>query len=58
MPGMPINDGVHPLEQARELAANISGSQFVGLESSNHALISGEPEWQRFFDEIDGFLTE
>lgn len=50
------NDGVHPVEQGRELAAGIAGSEFVLLESSNHALLPQEPAWERFFFELERFV--
>ena len=49
------NDGVQPVEQGRELAAGIEGSEFVLLESSNHALLPQEPAWARFFLELERF---
>jgi pimeloyl-ACP methyl ester carboxylesterase/DNA-binding winged helix-turn-helix (wHTH) protein len=51
------NDGVHPVDQGRELAAGIAGSEFVLLESSNHAILPGEPAWERFFWELERFVT-
>ncbi len=50
------NDGVHPIDQGRELAANIPNSEFVLLESSNHAILPEEPAWDRFFWELDRFV--
>lgn len=51
------NDGVHPVDEGRELAAGIAGSEFVLLESANHALLSDEPAWERFFSELDHFVA-
>jgi pimeloyl-ACP methyl ester carboxylesterase/DNA-binding winged helix-turn-helix (wHTH) protein len=51
------NDGVHPVDQGRELAAGIAGSEFVLLESSNHAILPGEPAWERFFWELGRFVA-
>ena len=51
------NDGVHPLEQGRLLASGISGSEFVMLESANHALLPQERAWPRFFLELDRFVN-
>ena len=50
------NDGVHPVDQGRELAANISDSEFVLLDSANHAILHGERAWDRFFWEVDRFV--
>lgn len=51
------NDGVQPVDQGRELASGIAGSEFVLLESANHVILSGEPAWQRFFQELERFVT-
>lgn len=51
------NDGVHPIDQGRELAANISDSEFVLLESANHAILPQEPAWDRFFWELERFVN-
>lgn len=50
------HDGVVPLEQGRMIAATIPDARFVTLESDNHVLLSGEPAWPRFLDEIEAFL--
>lgn len=52
------HDGVVPLEQGRLLAASIPNARFVTLESDNHVLLSGEPAWPRFLDEIEAFLRD
>ena len=49
------NDGVHPLDQGLALANGIINSEFVMLESANHALLPEEPAWSRFFWELDRF---
>ncbi len=46
-----------PFEQGRLLAAAISGSRFVPLDSRNHALLRGEPALAQFAVELDAFLT-
>ena len=51
------NDGVHPIDQGRELAANISNSEFVLLESENHAILPEESAWGRFFWELERFVS-
>lgn len=50
------NDGVHPLDQGRELAAGIGKSEFVMLESANHVLLAHELAWNVLFDEIRRFV--
>lgn len=49
------DDGVHPLDQGRALAAGIKHSEFVLLESDNHAILPQEPAWGRFFEELKRF---
>jgi pimeloyl-ACP methyl ester carboxylesterase/DNA-binding winged helix-turn-helix (wHTH) protein len=51
------NDGVHPIDQGRGLAANIPDCEFVLLESANHAILPEEPAWGRFFWELEHFVT-
>jgi DNA-binding winged helix-turn-helix (wHTH) protein/pimeloyl-ACP methyl ester carboxylesterase len=51
------NDGVQPVDQGRELAANIPRCEFVLLESSNHVILPAEPAWDRFFRELDRFIA-
>lgn len=50
------NDGVHPLEQGRELAAGIPGAKFILLDSSNHAILEHEPAWSALHQEIRDFV--
>ena len=50
------NDGVHPLDEGRTLAAGIKNAEFVLLESANHAILPQEPAWARLFDAIRGFV--
>ena len=50
------HDGVHPVDQGRELAANITGCEFVLLDSRNHAIVPEEPAWARFFWELERFV--
>ncbi|MGB7705506.1 MAG: helix-turn-helix transcriptional regulator, partial [Pseudolabrys sp.] len=44
-------------DEGRTLAAGIPGARFVALESRNHALLEGEPAWQKFLDETEAFLA-
>ena len=50
------NDGVHPLDQGRKLAAGIPNAEFVMLESPNHAILPQEPAWQTLFESLQDFL--
>ncbi len=52
------HDGVVPLEQGRLIAASIPNARIVTLESDNHVLLSGEPAWPRFLDELEAFLRD
>ena len=49
-------DAVVPLKDGIELASGITGARFVPLESKNHVWLAGEPAWERFCRELDGFL--
>ena len=46
-----------PRRQAHELAAQIPGSTLRLLDSGNHLLTAGEPAWQVFLQELNGFLA-
>lgn len=52
------HDGVVPLEQGRLIASSIPNARIVTLESDNHVLLSGEPAWPRFLDELEAFLRD
>lgn len=49
------NDAIHPLDQGRELAAGITDTEFVLLESANHIILPQEPAWARLFEAIREF---
>ena len=49
-------DAVAPIAEGHILAAGIPGSQFVELDSKNHILLENEPAWERFCDEVLGFM--
>lgn len=49
------NDGVHPLDQGRKLAAGIADCEFVMLESENHVILPEEPAWHELIAAIRGF---
>jgi pimeloyl-ACP methyl ester carboxylesterase len=50
------NDGVHPLDEGRRLSAGIRNSQFVLLDSGNHAVLSHEPAWEVLLSSIRHFV--
>jgi pimeloyl-ACP methyl ester carboxylesterase/DNA-binding winged helix-turn-helix (wHTH) protein len=50
------DDALQPFEQGRQLAAGIKGAKFVPLEGHNHIILEDDPSWNRFLDEIEGFL--
>jgi pimeloyl-ACP methyl ester carboxylesterase/DNA-binding winged helix-turn-helix (wHTH) protein len=45
-----------PYEHGLMLARAIPKARLVTLESKNHLILSHEPAWPRFIDEISGFL--
>jgi DNA-binding winged helix-turn-helix (wHTH) protein/pimeloyl-ACP methyl ester carboxylesterase len=45
-----------PFEEGRLIAAGIAGARFVPLSSRNHLLLSGEPAWRIFLQELGAFL--
>ncbi len=51
-------DAVVPMKDGIELASGIPGARFVPLESGNHVFVPGEPAWQRFVSEVEGFLAQ
>ena len=50
-------DAQVPLEVGRQLSAGIPGARFVALQGDNHVLLEQDPAMQRFFEEINLFLT-
>jgi DNA-binding winged helix-turn-helix (wHTH) protein/pimeloyl-ACP methyl ester carboxylesterase len=46
-----------PLEHGLMLARGIRNARLVVLESKNHLILSHEPAWQRFIQEIYEYLT-
>jgi hypothetical protein len=52
------HDARVPFEQGLLMAREIPNARFVALDSSNHIVLSHEPAWQRYIDEICGFLGE
>jgi pimeloyl-ACP methyl ester carboxylesterase len=51
------HDNVVPFEQGRLVAASIPDARFVPLESNNHVLLSREPAFAHFMDEVKEFLA-
>ena len=49
------DDEVCPVAEARLLAAEIPGAQFVELDSRNHILLEDEPAWARFQEAVLDF---
>jgi DNA-binding winged helix-turn-helix (wHTH) protein/alpha-beta hydrolase superfamily lysophospholipase len=47
-----------PFEHGLMLARGIPDARFVPLESKNHLILSHEPAWRRFIEEVCGFLNE
>ncbi len=50
-------DLVVPIEVGRELAAGIPGAHFIALQGQNHLFLEHEPASERFFEEIELFLS-
>lgn len=50
------NDARIPFALGRSLALQIPGARFVPLEAAGHTLVSREPAFRRFFDEVSGFV--
>ena len=49
-------DATVRFEEGRKLAAMIPGAKFVPLDSNDHLLMSHEPAWNVFVDEVRQFL--
>jgi pimeloyl-ACP methyl ester carboxylesterase/DNA-binding CsgD family transcriptional regulator len=52
------NDRRAPFEEGRNLASLIPGARLVPLDTENHILLSHEPAFQRFFEELRTFLPQ
>ncbi len=50
-------DRIHPLEQARMLAAGIPESQLLILDSANHVPMPSSPDWEAFLEATISFLN-
>jgi pimeloyl-ACP methyl ester carboxylesterase len=51
------DDAMVPFEAGRQLAAGIPGARFIALPGRNHLFLEHEPASDRFFEEVDLFLT-
>lgn len=47
-----------PFEHGLMLARTIPNARLVALESKNHLILSHEPAWQSYLDELCSFLCE
>ena len=52
-----VGDQLVPFDLGRELAIGIPDARFVALDSRNHILLSDEPAFQRFLDELRRFIS-
>ena len=50
-------DGMQSVNLGRSMAQSIPGARFVSLEGRNHVFGPNEPAAERFFEEIELFLT-
>ena len=49
-------DEVVPVMEGRIIAAGIPKAEYVELDSRNHVLLSQEPAWARFCEEVEQFF--
>ena len=52
------NDQAVSIEHSKEIAACIPNARLFSLESRNHIILSNDPAWQVYMEEIDHFLQE
>jgi pimeloyl-ACP methyl ester carboxylesterase/DNA-binding CsgD family transcriptional regulator len=45
-----------PFEEGRIFASLVPGARFVPLEGENHILMSNEPAYRQFFEELEAFI--
>jgi class 3 adenylate cyclase/pimeloyl-ACP methyl ester carboxylesterase len=50
-------DLIAPFESGRQMAAGIPGARFIALQGQNHLFLEHEPASQRFFEEVELFLS-
>ena len=46
------DDKVVPFSEGMDIASGIEGAEFLQLDSKNHILLEGEPEWERFREAV------
>jgi pimeloyl-ACP methyl ester carboxylesterase len=49
-------DALVPFDEGRNLASSIKNATFIPLDSDNHLILSHEPAWKVFVDEVGAFL--
>ena len=52
------DDARVPFEHGRTLARSIPNARFVALDSKNHLILSHEPVWDRYVNELSSFLQD
>jgi pimeloyl-ACP methyl ester carboxylesterase len=52
------HDGVHPLSEARSLAAGIPDAELVILETANHWPLPGNAVWESYLSTVLEFLSQ
>ena len=50
------HDRIHPISEARKLAAGIAQAELMVLESGNHIPLPGQPSWGAYLDATLAFL--
>jgi len=51
-------DQAIPFTEGQRVAERIPGARFIGLASTNHIPLAGEPAWPQFVGEIIAFMRE
>jgi pimeloyl-ACP methyl ester carboxylesterase len=51
-------DLICPIEAGRQMAAAIPGARFVVFQGRNHLFLEDEPASDRFFEEVELFLSQ
>lgn len=52
------DDLMVPIEESRQLAANITGAKFVSLPGKNHLILENDPGMPQFLEEVSVFLNQ
>ena len=52
-----LRDSIHPVEQARKLAAGIDEAELVLLDTANHVPMPHSPDWDAFLEMVISFLN-